>query len=347
LRRAASVEGGETSRRRLALTIGRRVVKPRFLLRIRMFGDGSGVVTAGAIFLIQALVVIALPVVVLRFSRLKGIVPLVVVQIVVGIALGPSLFGRFAPETYRLFFNAAALTPLSGIGAVALLVFGLITGLHVDPATFRGKGRAFTTVAVANIAIPTALGTGAGFWILARHPEELLPGIRPVEFAVAVGICGGMVALPVLGAILREMNLLGHRIGHLALAIAGVNDTVLWIILGALLTGVAGRQWTGGPGVLAMLVFVPVYLFVMVWVVRPLLGRMIHARLSNGEVGERALAVIGGVTIASALATEAIGLHYILGAFVTGLVIPDHLRKPILGPLQGMTGALLMPFFSC
>ena len=39
------------------------------------------------IFLIQALVLIALPVVVLRFSGLKGRLPLVVVQILVGIAL--------------------------------------------------------------------------------------------------------------------------------------------------------------------------------------------------------------------------------------------------------------------
>src|SRR5437763_1331389 len=193
--------------------------------------------SAGVIFLIQALIVIALPVAVLRFARLKGVVPLVVVQIVVGIALGPSLFGRLAPDTFALFFNPAALTPLSGIGAVALLVFGLVTGLHVDPNVFRGKGRAFSTMATANIVVPTTLGGLGGFWILSRHPEELLPGISPIEFAVAVGICAGMTALPVLGAILREMDLLGRRIGHLALAIAGVNDTVLWILLGVLLTG--------------------------------------------------------------------------------------------------------------
>jgi Kef-type K+ transport system membrane component KefB len=39
------------------------------------------------------------------------------------------------------------------------------------------------------------------------------------------------------------------------------------------------------------------------------------------------------------------GLHYIIGAFVTGAVMPDNLRKPILDRLQVMTVALLMPFF--
>jgi Kef-type K+ transport system membrane component KefB len=38
------------------------------------------------------------------------------------------------------------------------------------------------------------------------------------------------------------------------------------------------------------------------------------------------------------------GLHYIIGAFVTGAVMPVNLRKPILDRLQVMTVALLMPF---
>jgi hypothetical protein len=70
---------------------------------------------------VQAFVIVAMPVAVLRISRLKGLVPLVVVQIVVGIALGPSVFGRIAPEFFQMFFNRAALMPLSGIAQIAIL----------------------------------------------------------------------------------------------------------------------------------------------------------------------------------------------------------------------------------
>ncbi len=59
------------------------------------------------IFIVQALVILALPVAVWRAFRLGGTVPLVVVQILVGIALGPTLFGRLAPDLYHLFFNPA------------------------------------------------------------------------------------------------------------------------------------------------------------------------------------------------------------------------------------------------
>jgi len=301
--------------------------------------------TAAVIFLMQALVVVALPVAVLRFSGLKGVVPLVVIQIVVGIALGPSLFGRLAPEYYHLFFNSTALAPLSGIGSVAVLVFGLITGLHLDPETFRGNGRATSIVALASVVVPAGLGCLVGCWVLARHPEELAPGIGPLEFAAAVGICTGVTALPVLGAVLREMDLLDRRIGHLALGIAGINDAALWILLGVLLTAVAGQAAASGIGVILSLVLLPVYLLIMARVVRPLLGRLVICRMQNGEIQERALAVVGAMTVASALATEAMGLHYILGAFVAGAVTPESLRKPLLDRLQVMTVALLMPFF--
>jgi Kef-type K+ transport system membrane component KefB len=295
-------------------------------------------------FLVLALVVVALPVAVLRFSGLKGMVPLVVVQIMVGIVLGPSVFGRVAPGLFQTFINPASLASLAGIGSIAVLIFGLTTGLHLGPGILRDNGRMFSVVAVANVVVPTALGCLAGYWILARHPEELPPGISSAEFAVAVGICTGMTALPVLGAVLREMDLLGSRIGHLALGIAGINDAALWILLSVLLTARAG-QMAGGSFGLATLVLVPLYLVFMIRVVRPLLGSMVVARMRDGMVDERALAVVGAVTIVSALATEAMGLHYIIGAFVTGAVMPANLRKPILDRLQVLTVVLLMPFF--
>jgi Kef-type K+ transport system membrane component KefB len=262
----------------------------------------------------------------------------------VGVALGPSVFGRLAPELFQMFINPASLASLSGIASIAVLIFGLITGLHLGPDILRDNGRVFSAVAAARVMVPAALGCLAGFWILARQPGELPPGISPAEFAAAIGICIGTSALPVLGAILREMDLLGSRIGHLALGVAGINDVALWILLSVLLPARAG-QAAGGPMGLATLLLVPLYLVVMARVARPLLGRMVGARMRDGMASEGALAVVGAVTIVSALATEAMGLHYIIGAFVTGAVMPANLRKPILDRLQVLTVALLMPFF--
>jgi Kef-type K+ transport system membrane component KefB len=225
-----------------------------------------------------------------------------------------------------------------------VLIFALITGLHLEPATFRGHSRAFLFVATASVAVPTALGFLVGFWIAVYRPEQVDIRINAIQFAEAIGICIGVTALPVLGAILYEMNLLGQRIGKLALGIAAFNDGALWILLGLLLTDVSGRA-PEGPGVLASLLIVPVYLAGMVVFVRPLLRHTMKSRMKNGEISTSALAIVCAVTIGSALVTQTLGLHYILGAFVAGVTMPEELRKPILDRIEVMTISLLMPFF--
>src|SRR3982074_3690390 len=105
--------------------------------------------TPELIFLVQAFAILVFPVVVWRLLFLRGAVPLVVVQILVGIALGPPLFGRLAPQLYHQVFNPATLTPLWGVASIAVLLFGFVTGLHLDPRSFIGRGRAFALVAAA------------------------------------------------------------------------------------------------------------------------------------------------------------------------------------------------------
>ena len=299
--------------------------------------------TADPIFILQALAILVLPLMVWRVLRLRGAVPLVVVQILVGIALGPTLFGRLAPEAFHLFFNPATLTPLWGVASIAVLLFGFVTGLHLDPADFLGRGRAFALVAGASVAVPTAAGFLGGLWIAAHQLGEL-GGVGPVGFAIAIGICIGVTALPVLGAILREMDLLGRRIGNYALGIAAVNDAALWLLLGGLMTAVAGGA-PGNPEMLLRVLGLPVYLAAMVWIVPPMIRRAAGELLRDGPMRERALAGVCSLALGSAMVTQILGLHYIFGAFIAGAVMPHELRKPLLDRLEVTTVGVLMPFF--
>lgn len=297
-----------------------------------------------AVFIVQALAILVLPIVLWRAFRLRGAVPLVVVQILVGIALGPTLFGRIAPALYHGLFNPANLTPLWGVASIAMLLFGFVTGLHLDVTTFLGRGRPFALVAAASVVVPTAAGCAGGLWIAAHMPGELNAGIVPSEFAVAIGICIGVTALPVLGAILREMDLLGSRIGSYALGIAAVNDAALWLLLAALMTAVSGTA-SGGRELLTGVVGLPLYLALMLWLVAPALRRAAPVLARDGRMGDRAVAAVCAVALASAIITQLLGLHYIFGAFVAGAVTPQELRKPLLDRLQVATVGLLMPFF--
>jgi K+:H+ antiporter len=295
------------------------------------------------IFLLETFVIVTVPFALSHVLRLSGMVPLVVTQILLGIALGPSLLGRVAPEAYAMLFNPATLGPLSGAASIAVLFFGFITGLHIDADRFRGRGGAFAAMAAASIVVPSVLGVLGGLFIGVRHPEALTPHGDLFTFAAAIGISLGVTALPVLGAILREMGLLGQRIADIALGIAAVNDAALWILLAALMTTVAGAGQQSS--VLVPLLGLPVYLLFMVQVVRPLLKQAVTSLMHDGTMGEAALVVVGATAIGSAVITQIIGLHYLFGAFFAGAIVPRELRQSILDRLQVMTIGVLMPFF--
>jgi Kef-type K+ transport system membrane component KefB len=287
--------------------------------------------------LVQFLLVVPLPFVLFAGFGSRRLVPLAVIQVLIGIALGPSVFGRLLPDAYGMIFRADTQAPLSGLAAIAVLLFSFVTGLHLDLSRLRGRGSSLSVIAGASLLVPFAAGFACGLWIAG---QDAVAGAHPLTFAAAIGICTSVTAMPVLAAILREMGLLGHHIGQLALSLAAINDAVLWVALTLLLTkaGLSGAS----PYRLLLL---PVYLALMIWVARPLLARRAASMLTDGQLKDSALAIVGGGAIASGLLAEAMGLEFILGAFLAGAIMPPALRKPTLDRLESVTMTLLMPFF--
>jgi Kef-type K+ transport system membrane component KefB len=300
-------------------------------------------VTPLLIFLLQALIIVVLPPVLSHFLRLRIVTPLVVVQMLLGIALGPSIMGRIAPEAHALLFNANSLGTLSSISSVAVLLFAFTTGMHVQFSSLKKSGAALGLVGAASMLVPTVLGTLAGFWIALRYPAEMGTSGGRLEFAVGVGICSGVTALPVLAAILREMDLLKHRLGHFSLAIAAMTDGAVWILMGILLASV--RTNTLSLGATATVVVLAAYAVVMFAIALPLLRKIEHVAHDDDSANETVLIVACGVALASAAATELLGLHSVLGAFVAGVIMPKELRKPLHDRIEPLTVIVLIPFF--
>ncbi|SMH57859.1 cation:proton antiporter domain-containing protein [Azospirillum agricola] len=302
----------------------------------------SIVLTPALLFLLQALLLIAGPFLLWRLAGARHVAPMVVIQILFGIALGPSLFGRLAPELWGTLFAPSALASLSGLSLLAVVFFAFLTGLHLDPAEFRGRGRAFATVSLSSMAVPSVLGAGLGWWLATAFPGMAGPRATPGLFAAGFGICIGVTALPVLGAILREMGLLGDRVGRLALGYAAVNDALLWLFVTAAL---AWASADGAGSVVRVTLLGAAYIGVTVLVARPLLARLFERAAPNGEIGDTALVVTCTALIASAAVTELIGLHYILGAFVAGTAMPRRVAAAILERLDPFANLVLLPFF--
>ena len=294
------------------------------------------------LFLVQAILLIAVPFLLWRLTGAKRVTPMVVIQILFGIALGPSVLGAVAPDVWEALFAPASLAPLSGLSWLAVALFAFLIGLHLDVTEFRGRGRAFLGVSLSSLAVPSALGAGLGLWIAGALPSMAGPAASPGLFAAGFGVCLGVTALPVLGAILREMGLLEKRVGRLALGYAAVNDAMLWILVTAVLAWTAGR---GGDRVTWVAALGLGYLAVSAFIAKPLLERLFDRVAPDGQVGDTAIVLTCAGLLASAAVTEAIGLHYILGAFVAGTVMPKRLAEAILDRLEHFATLVLLPFF--
>ena len=88
------------------------------------------------------------------------------------------------------------------------------------------------------------------------------------------------------------------------------------------------------------------YLVVMLGVVRPL-GAWFVRRQSSIGLSYELLGIIIAVVLASAAATEAIGVHPLFGAFMAGLCFPriEHWQAAVRTRLDMLVSVLLLPLF--
>ena len=84
------------------------------------------------VFLIAMAIIFTLPYLIWRVGRTDYYAPLVVVQIITGILLGPGVLGAALPDYYGFVFNPPVVQALNGIAWWAVMLFVLIAGVEHD-----------------------------------------------------------------------------------------------------------------------------------------------------------------------------------------------------------------------
>ncbi|OIJ68196.1 cation:proton antiporter [Streptomyces mangrovisoli] len=261
--------------------------------------------------------------------------PPVIGEVLAGILMGPTLFhgaisDHLFPTDIRPF--------LSALATVGVAVFMFIVGLDLDSTLARGTGGFAVSVSLSSVLLPFGLGSALAFYLMGHHttPDK-------TAFVLFCGIAMSITAFPVLARILTERGMHRTTLGTVALACASIDDVLAWTAL----AGVVAVTGAGGHDQWHILLLVP-YALGMVFVLRPLLRRLIATRTSPRLTPTAFAFVVAGLLV-SAGATEWMGLHFIFGAFLLGAVIPrEHttaLRSDIHDHLGRLGGVLLLPVF--
>ncbi len=293
-----------------------------------------------AILFVQAVLVIA-------SSRLLGMLlkklgqPLVIAEVLAGIALGPSLLGVLSPSTLQLFFPPSSMPTLGLVSQLGLVFFMFLIGLELEPSHLRGMGKSALAISNVSIAFPFALGAGAAV-ILA---PKLNPAHVPLlSFVLFLGVALSITAFPVLARILTERRLTHTPVGALAITCAAIDDVTAWCLL-ALISAVVKASGLANVGFTVL--FSALYCLAMWFIARPLLARLLKERTERVGISQRVVVWSVVLLLLSSLATEAIGIHALFGAFFCGVIMPREggLAHGLREKLEDLVVVFLLPLF--
>ena len=286
--------------------------------------------------------------VILLVSRIVGMLfrkihqPQVVGEMVAGILLGPSLLGWAAPGLSNVLFPAASLGYLNALSQVGLVLFMFLIGVFLDPTELQSHG--YAALLTSHVSIVTPFSMGSALALMLYRPLSNA-GISFMSFALFLGAAMSITAFPVLARILAERDLLRSRMGTLAIACAAVDDITGWCILAYIVVFVRSEKASIPP--MITLVGALAYVLIMLLGVRRLLPRFEAHFRKEGRHTEGAISMMIVLALASALATEWLGIHLVFGAFLMGAIMPkspDFIRSLQL-KMESVTVVVLLPLF--
>jgi Kef-type K+ transport system membrane component KefB len=224
-------------------------------------------------------------------------VPAVVLEIVLGVLVGPSVLGWLDPDL------AVRIVALLGL---AMLLF--LAGLEIDVHQLRGR---LLGLAVAGYAISIGLGWSAGV---------VLDGVGWVDDPLLLAVTLSATSLGLVVPVLKDAGAVDGRLGQTVVAASSVADFAAVLLLSLLFSGEDTDTGAKVALLVAFVVLVVVVALVVGWSGRSMRLGDVLVRLQDttAEIRVRASMVL---LLAFVVLAEQFGLESILGAFMAGAVV--------------------------
>lgn len=306
-----------------------------------IFNPGHAAHTSGSLLH----VLIALPAIIIT-ARLLGAVfrrlgqPPVMGEVIAGIMLGPSFLGQIWPQGAAFLLPAATAPLLQIIAQVGVILFMFLVGLELNARRLRHDTHVTVAISHASIVVPFVLGAALAIWIYPRYSSRDVPF---TVFALFLGVSMSVTAFPVLARILTDRGMQNTPLGVVALTCAAVDDVSAWCLL-AFVVSIAR---TRAADALMTVGMVLVFVAAMLWLVRPVMVRLVQRTARSGRLTQDVIAVIVVALLLCSLVTEAIGIHALFGSFLLGAIIAHDslIARELSKRLNDIVVVLFLPAF--
>ena len=284
-------------------------------------------ITTTEIFLIAMAIIFAVPYLIWRLGRTEYFAPLVVVQIITGILLGPGVLGAAFPDYYTFVFNKDVVNALNGLAWWAVMLFVCIAGIELDLRKAWEHRRESTITAGLALGTPLLFGCAVAVGMLG-FDGWIGPNGMTWQFVVGVGMSCAVTALPILILLMEKLQILRQPIGQRILRYASIDDIAIWGVLAMVLMDWVriGRQAS----------------FLIAFAIACVLFRKLMRRLQERD---RWYVMLIWLAIC-AFGADWAGLHFMVGAFLAGVVIDtDWFEQEHMDQLRHHVLLVMMPVF--
>ncbi|MYM22248.1 cation:proton antiporter [Duganella sp. FT135W] len=257
------------------------------------------------IFLLAMLLIFVTPYLVWRLGKTDYFAPLVVVQIIMGIVLGPGVMGALFPDYHKFIFNPDVTKTLNGISQWGVMLFVMLAGVELDLKKVWQYRRESATTAGLSLGVPLVFGCGAAL-LLMNYQGWIGAKAANWQFMLGTGMACAVTALPVLVLLLEKLDILRQPMGQRIMRYASLDDVAIWGVLALIMLDWerVGRQ----AG------------FLVAFTLLTFAFRRLMARLEQSDRWYVALIWL----IACSFGADWAGLHFMVGAFLAGVVMDSE-----------------------
>lgn len=271
--------------------------------------------------------------------------PAVVGEMFGGIILGPTIFGMLAPGLYGWLFESSASVAVVRDASIKLgmLFFLFFAGSEVNLSDLKKLGKRAALIGLVGTLLPIAIGVGLVYLIPREFWGEAVQR-HFLSFALFIGMNLANSANPVLARVLMDLGLLNGPIGTLIMTATIVDDLVNWTLFAIILNDIAPSGAASSASLPLNILLVAMFFGAILIVGRWLGPRALHWARSYVTWPSGFIALTALLILLAGSASEALGIHAFLGAFLVGVALGG--RNQEQKEAHDVIGHFVMSFFA-
>lgn len=259
--------------------------------------------------------------------------PAVVGEILTGVVLGPTLFGRYS----SLFTHMAKETSsfFSGFNTFAFILFLFLAGTELPMLQIKKQRSRAVWVGLAGIILPFAVGVGTAISLPKLFvASEQFPMMSYLFFGTALTIS----APPIIAKTLLDLKIIDSEIGVIGMTAGLMDDFLGWLVFGVIVS-VTGKEGLPLGWVIGLSCAYMVFLFTI--------GKSLIHKLLSAVAPHQVLTFSILIALCSAAITEGIGIHSFIGALSAGIVLgaSHDLREETKATIKDVVMGVFAPVF--